>query len=122
MSDLADANLVLAALDETDALHERAIQHIRSREPLIVPFSVGIELMLIARRRNPEYVEALGGISALFVIEREAVLFAAADALDRGDASTVFDAVHAADAANRGVTLHTADQKLLRSGFPTTPF
>lgn len=122
MTDLADASLVIAAVDPTDALHERATRHIRDRAPFVVPFSVGIELLVIARRRHSTYGEALGAIVQSFLVEREDVLFTAAEALDSGEVPTVFDAIHLADAAVRGGSLHTADSKLLRTSFPTTPF
>lgn len=50
------------------------------------------------------------------------VLRTAAEALGTGEITTVFDAVHLADALHRHGALHTADQALQRSAFPTESF
>lgn len=121
MTDTADLNLVLARLLPEDALHGRARGHLRGSR-LLVPFSVGIELLFVARRFDLGLVEALGATEAHFELEAPEILYTAAEALDAGDVTTVFDAVHLADALHRGGRLHTADQALLRGPFPTVPF
>ena len=122
MTQLADSSLVVAAIDEQDALHARAMAHLRGQAPLMVPYSVGIELLLIAKRRFSSHRGALAATIRWFLLEREDVLFTAASALDDGDVTTVFDAVHLADAALRGAPLHTADAEMLRGPFPTVAF
>lgn len=119
---LADANLVIAALIEGDALHNRATEHLECHGRLTVPLSVSIELLLGARSRGTSCVEALAAWDARFEVEHRAVLYAAAEALDERAVPSVFDAVHLAEAALRGTTLHTADERLHRSSFPTTRF
>lgn len=122
MPGLADANLVLAAIAPDDALHARAVRHLGEREPLVVPFSVGIELLHVSKRRGVPLSSLLVTVAERFILEREDVLFTAAEAVDAGDVPTVFDAVHLADAWSRGEPLHTADARLHRSPFPTVPF
>jgi hypothetical protein len=121
MSDTADLNLVLARIMPGDALHARAVKHLKGVRPM-VPFSVGLELLFVARRFEFTCVEALGAAEAHFQVEGRGVLFTAAEALDSGEVKTVFDAVHLADALHRGGSLQTADQELLRGPYPTTPF
>ena len=79
-------------------------------------------LQSMAKRFRLGYVESLGATEAHFDLEGRDVLYTAAEALDSGDIATVFDAVHLADAFRRGGSLHTADERLLRSPFPTTRF
>lgn len=122
MSGLADANLVIAAIVPRDALNDRAEKHLAKNTGLIVPLSVSIELLLGAHARRTSCVEAVAAWESRFEVEDLDVLYAAADALDRGDVPTVFDAIHLAEAALRGTTLHTADERLLRTAFPTTAF
>ncbi len=122
MTDTADLNLVLAVIKTEDALRARAIAHLRSRERLLVPFSVGLELLFVAKRFRLGFVESLGAAEALFDVERREVLYTAAEALDSGEVPTVFDAVHLADAFHRGGCLHTADERLLRTDYPTVRF
>ena len=119
MTDTADLNLVLAVIKPTDALRDRALRHLRSRGRLLVPFSVAIELLFVAKRFRMGFVQSLGAAEAHFDIENRDVLYTAAEALDAGEVETVFDAVHAADAFHRGAALHTADEALLRTAFPT---
>jgi predicted nucleic acid-binding protein len=121
MSDTADLNLVLARILPADALHARAVKHLKTAKP-VVPFSVGLELLFVASRFDVTRVEALGAVEAHFEVEGRAILFTAAEALDSGEVKTVFDAVHLADALHRGGALHTADQELLRSPYPTASF
>ena len=106
MTDTADLNLVLAVIKPSDALQARAVRHLRRTGRLLVPFSVGVELLFVARRFGLGCVESLG----------------AAEALDSGEVETVFDAVHLADAFHRSGSLHTADRRLLRTAFPTVRF
>lgn len=122
MTETADLNLVLAIIKPEDALRERARAHLRSRARLRVPFSVGLELLFVAKRFRLGFVESLGAAEAHFDVERREILYTAAEALDSGEVPTVFDAVHLADAFHRGGRLHTADERLLRSDFPTVRF
>ncbi len=122
MTDTADLNLVLAMIKPEDALRERAARHLRSQNRLLLPFSVGLELLFVAKRFHLGFVESLGSAEAFFDVERRDLLYTAAEALDSGEVSTVFDAVHLADAFHRGGRLHTADERLLRTAFPTVPF
>jgi predicted nucleic acid-binding protein len=122
MSGIADANLVLAVINPKDALHRRGTDHVREHRSVQVPFSVGIELLLIAKKHGHAYLELLRAVEACFEVERRAVLFTAAEALDTGEVRTVFDAVHLAEALHRGERLHTADEDLWATAFPTTAF
>ena len=122
MTSLADANLVLGALNPQDALHERAARHLAAHRGLLVPFSVGIELLLIAKKHGVGHVQLLAAAEGLFELEKADVLYTAAEALDAREVSTVFDAVHLADALHRGGKLHTADGALLKGAFPTEGF
>jgi len=118
VTDNADLNLVLAVIKPTDALRERALRHLGSRRRLLVPFSVAIELLFVAKRFRMGFVQSLGAAEAYFDVENRDVLYTAAEALDAGEVETVFDAVHLADAFHRGAVLHTADEALLRTVFP----
>jgi predicted nucleic acid-binding protein len=122
MTGLADACLVIAALQEEDALHERAARHLAREGRLVVPLSAGIELLLGAHRRGRRCVEVLAVCEDAFELESRDVLMTAARALDDGSVKGVFDAVHLAEALHRGTALHTADAALLRTRFPTAPF
>ena len=122
MTDTADLNLVLAAIKPKDALRERALRHLRSQGRLLIPFSVALELLFVAKRFRFGFVESLGAAEAFFDLENRDVLYTAAEALDSGEVTTVFDAVHLADAFHRGVALHTADEKLFRTSFTTVRF
>lgn len=122
MTGLADANLVIGAVMEGDALHARATRHLSTHTRLVVPFSVSIELLLGAHARGASCLDVVGAWEDHFEVENLDVLYTAADALDRREVRTVFDAIHLAEAGLRGTTLHTADERLLRTGFPTTPF
>lgn len=122
MTDTADLNLVLAVIKPADALRDRALRHLRSRGRLTVPFSVALELLFVAKRFRFGFVESLGAVEAHFDLEHREVLYTAAEALDSGEVSIVFDAVHLADAFHRGGALHTADRGLLRTSFPTVSF
>lgn len=120
--DTADLNLVLAVIKPKDALRERALRHLRSHGRLLVPFSVALELLFVAKCFRLGFVECLGAAEGHFDLERRDVLYTAAEALDSGEVATVFDAIHLAGAFRRGATLHTADKRLLRNPFPTVGF
>ena len=122
MSGTADANLVLAAINPDDALHARATRHLAAHRDVVVPYSVGIELLLIAKKHKLGHVELLAAAEERFTLENADVLYTAAEALDAREVGTVFDAVHLADAFHRKEALHTADKALVRSAFPTEPF
>ncbi len=122
MTDTADLNLVLALIKPSDALRDRAVRHLRSRGRLLLPFSVGMEFLFVAKRFGIGSVESLGAAEGHFDLERRDVLYTAAETLDSREVATVFDAVHLADALHRGGSLHTADKKLLRTAFPTERF
>lgn len=121
MTDTADLNLVLAVIKRGDALRDRALRHVRSRRRLLVPFSVALELLFVAKRFRLGFVESLGAAEAHFELERRNVLYTAAEALDSQEVRTVFDAVHLSDALHRGGALRTADEELLGTSFPTVP-
>ena len=121
MKDLADADLVTAIVKASDHLKSRAEAQLR-RHSLVVPFSVGIELLFVAKKHRIPYRQMIIDAARHFDMEQRDVLAAAAKALDRGEVATVFDAVHGAQALLRGVRLHTTDVKLHASPFPTTPF
>lgn len=122
MRETADLNLVLAVVAPRDPLRERALTHLSKSGPLLVPFSVGIELLFVAKRFGLDYVDAIGAAGTHFDVENEDVLLTAAEALRDEDVGTVFDAVHLADAYHRGGTLHTADRGLHRTDFPTVGY
>lgn len=122
MTDTADLNLVLARILPHDPLHERARRHLARTGRLLAPFSVGLELLFVATRFKLTCVEALGAAEGHFGLEGRAVLYAAGEALDSREVRTVFDAVHLADALHRNGHLHTADERLQRTAFPTEPF
>lgn len=120
-TDLADADLVAAIVKPTDHLKRRAEAHLRKHH-LTVSFSVGIELLFVAKKHGVGYVDFVGAASTHFDMDRVDVLLAAAEALDKGEIGTVFDAVHAAQAMTTGAALHTTDEKLLASPYPTVAF
>lgn len=122
MTDTADLNLVLARILPKDALHKRADKHLRRTGHLMVPFSVGVELLFVASRFDFTCVEALGAMEGHFDVENRNILYTAAEALDAKEIPTVFDAVHLADALHREGHLHTADKQLLASAYPTQGF
>lgn len=122
MTDTADLNLVLGRILPDDALHERAKRHLDGTGPLVVPTTVGIELLFAAERFDGARVDVLGAAQAHFDLEAPEVLYTAAEALDAGDVATVFDALHLADALHRGGKLHTADEELQGTAFGTVGF
>ncbi len=122
MTHTADLNLVLAVIKRDDTLRARAVRHLGSAGRLLIPFSVALELLFVAKRFPLGFVESLGAAEASFDVEDRDVLYTAAEALDAGEVATVFDAVHLADAFHRGGALHTADERLLRTAFPTVRF
>ncbi|MGI0148533.1 MAG: PIN domain-containing protein [Thermoplasmata archaeon] len=122
MTDTADLNLVLAVIKPQDALRSRALRHVQAHGRLLVPVSVALELLFVAKRFHLGFVESLGAAEAHFELEDRDMLYTAAEALDSGEVTTVFDAIHLADAFHRGVALHTADEKLLRTSFSTVRF
>lgn len=119
---LADLNLVLARILPDDDLHERARHRVAEADTLVVPFPVGLELLFVAHRWGLGRVEALGAADAHFDVERADVLYTAAEALDAGEISTVFDAVHCAEALHRDTPLVTADESLHGAPYPTEAF
>lgn len=120
---LADLNLVIALLKDDDALKARAeafaSQH---HERLVVTAAVGLELLLWCRKYGQPPVDVLAACMSRFEVESHDVLLTAAHALQKGDVSTPFDAFHLAEALHRGTHLVTADEELVRSRYPTTPF
>ncbi|MHB8633910.1 MAG: hypothetical protein ACYDBQ_08110 [Thermoplasmatota archaeon] len=118
---LADADLVTAIVKTSDYLKRRAEGHL-AKDDVTVPFSVGIELLFVAQKHGLSYVDFIGAASTHFTIDRVDVLLTAAEALDNAEIATVFDAVHASQALVDETTLHTTDQKILASPFPTTRF
>jgi hypothetical protein len=122
MSGIADANLVLAVINRKDALHARGLAHLRRHRGLRVPLSVGIELLLIAKKHGHAYLELLRAVERHFDVEDRAVLHTAAEALDAEEVRAVFDAVHLAEALHRGEAVHTADRALTGTAFPTVAF
>jgi hypothetical protein len=122
VTDTADLNLVLAVIKPSDALQRRARRHLAAGGRLLIPFSVGLELLFVAKRFRLGFVESLGAAEGHFDLEGRDVLYTAAEALDSGEVPSVFDAVHLADAYRRKGSLHTADRALLRTSFPTTAF
>lgn len=122
MSDSADANLVLAAISSSDALHARARGHLARTGRLVVPLTVSAEILHGAHKRRVPLTPVFMAIDERFEIESRAIVSTAARAVDEGFVRGVFDALHAADAFHQGRSLHTADERLLRSGFPTVAF
>ncbi len=122
MTDTADLNLVLGRILPEDSLHRRAKRHLEAVGRLVMPFSVGVELLFVAHRFDFTCVEALGAAEAHFEIEAAKILYTAAEALDAKEIATVFDAIHLADALHRGGNLHTADRRLIASVYPTAEF
>lgn len=122
MMERADTNLVLALIKPEDALSERGRRHMVKHGPLRMPYAVGIELLLIAKKHKLRHEEIIDLAEAHFDVEGLLTLRTAARCLDRGILTTVFDAIHAADAYHANTRLHTADQRLLNSTFPTTAF
>lgn len=122
MTDTADLSLVMAVIKPDDALRRRVFRHLKDRERLLIPLSVALEVLFVAKRFRLGYVESLGAAETHFDLEHRRVLYTAAEALDSGEVSTVFDAVHLADAFHRGAALHTADQRLIRTSFATVTF
>lgn len=118
---LADADLVTAIVKPRDHLKRRAEAHVKAH-PVTVPFSVGIELLFVARKHGIPCVDFLGAATIHFEVDRVDVLLSAAEALDKAEIGSVFDAVHAAQALLDGVALHTTDAKLASSPFPTVRF
>lgn len=122
MTDLADTNLVIALAKHDDALHQRAVDHVAQHPDLTVSLSVGLELLLIAQRHALSAVDLIGFAMHHFEVEHAWALLSAAHALDEGELTTSFDAVLCALARVNGGRLHTADQELLASAFPTVAF
>lgn len=122
MTGHADANLVLAIIKPGDALAERGKRHLSRSGPLQIPYAVGIELLLIAKKHQLLHEEVVDLAEEHFEVERLETLRTAARCLDKGRIKTVFDAIHAADAFHAKTNLHTADERLLASGFPAVRF
>lgn len=121
MNDTADLNLIIAMVNPDDALHERARRHLRGRR-LLAPFSVGIELLVVSKKRGVGLYDSLAEAEKSFDLENRDILYTAAEAVESGEVKTMFDALHLADAMHRDVKLHTADAELLRTSFPTQRF
>ncbi|MGB0652096.1 MAG: hypothetical protein ACPGQL_02750 [Thermoplasmatota archaeon] len=117
MVDYADADLVTAILKPTDHLKARAEAHLALHD-VVVPFSVGIELLFVARKHGVPCRDWIAAATRHFDVERADILLAAARALDLEQVGTVFDAVHAASALQDDGRLHTTDRKIRASGFP----
>src|SRR5687768_15657527 len=96
--DVADLSLVLALIKVDDALKQRAHDHMRGRPRMVMPLSVGIELLVIARRDGIDPVAAVGACQAWFDVEGSDLLATASQLIVDGDARTPFDAVHLATA------------------------
>lgn len=120
--DFADADLVLARINTEDALHARAVQHMRLEPGITVPNSVALELLLVARKKGLRYADVITATDSYFEVETREVFLTAAALLDKGRVRTPFDAVHVAVALHRGGRLHTADKRLQRAGLPTLLF
>lgn len=119
----ADLNLVLAVIQEQDALKARGERFLAGADlPPVVPFAVGIELLLWCRKRGAAYVPAVTACAYHFELEQAEVLLTAAQALERGEVRSPFDAVHLAEAFLAGVPLVTADERLWRTRYPTARF
>lgn len=117
----ADADLVAAVLKPSDHLKHRA-EAFLAKEPVLVPFSVGIELLFLARKLGLPHGDFIALAARRFEVERADVLRTAALALDEGDIGTVFDAVHAAASLVDGRSLVTTDKRILASDFPAVRF
>ncbi len=118
----ADANLLLAAVDPQDALHARARSHIHAHGRLRASVPAVLEAFIVLRRRGASLQALVARLNEHFDLDDAGSLQTAAWALDKGLLRTPFDAYHAADAHRRGEPLHTADQELLASAFPTIAY
>lgn len=121
MAGSADANLLLAAIEPSDALHARAVAHLSKVGRLRASHAAVLETMMVLHRRGRQTSLVLM-LEKHFDLDNREVLRSAADALDRGLVKTPFDAYHLADALARGEPLHTADKELLVSAFPTVAY
>lgn len=81
-----------------------------------------VEAFNVFRRAGLPLSEFLGILEAAFDIDELEILRDAAEALDRKKVATAFDAYHLASALRRGEPLHTADEALLKSKYPTVRF
>ncbi|GEM_PF-4606918 len=120
--DLADLNLVLAHLKQADALKARAEKHLRAAGAPLVTFAVGIELLLWCRKHSLSPLDFVERCVTTFEVEGSDVLLAAAYAMERDGIASPFDAVHLAEAMHRRARLVTADDRLLRSKYPTLAY
>lgn len=118
----ADANLLVAYALETDALHTRARHHMANVGRLRASSPAVLEAMTVIHRQRLRQGDFLAALADAFALDEPETFATAALALDKGILKTPFDAYHAADAHLRGLPLHTADDELLKSAFPTKPF
>lgn len=122
----ADLNLVLAVLKGQDALKSRAEAYVKNvGVPVVVPYSVGIELLFWCRKHGENYLDAMALCVKNFVVEKADPLLTAAHALQNEKLTSPFDAVHLAEAFHAGTSLATADEKLQRKAagrYPVEPF
>lgn len=122
MAGSADANLLIAFAHEDDALHARARSHVAQVGRLRASVPATLEAFVVQRRHGRPQQELLARLSQHFDLDEEATLWVAARALDESLVATPFDAYHLADAHVGRSHLHTSDQRLLRTEFPTVPF
>lgn len=109
----ADLNLVLAVLKGQDALKERAAACLRkSGVPVVVTYSVGIELLFWCRKHGENYLDAMALCAKNFAVEKADQLLTAAFALQNDGLDSPFDAIHVAEAFHAGTVLVTADERL----------
>jgi len=122
MTDHADLNLVLAHLKAADALKARAEKHLRAAGRPLVTFAVGVELLFWCRKHGLSPLDYAERCVTTFEVEGGDVLLAAAHAMEREGVTSPFDAVHLAEAMHRGARLVTADERLLKSKYPTLAY
>ena len=122
----ADLNFVLALLKSDDDLKQRAQAHVRkSPVPIVVPYSVGIELLFWCRKHGESYLDAMALCTKNFAVDKSDELLTAAHALQNENLDSPFDAVHVAEAFHAGTVLVTADEKLRKKAagrYPVEPF
>jgi predicted nucleic acid-binding protein len=118
----ADANLLVAYARPIDGLHARAQAHVAQVPRLRAGTLAVLEAFHVARRERVVLWDFLGALEQAFDIDELETLRAVAHAVDGGAIKTPFDAYHLLSALARGEPLHTADQELLASEYPTVAF